>query len=228
MRGNVVYKPIPTEKMPGIYSINDFSEETFVSIKEATGGRVLEEPVYFNLGIKGAENCCKIRTGTAKRLITALEMLPSGLTFKVYDAWRSAEVQQTLFDRQMKENIKRGFSEEQAIIETRKFVSHPSYDERQPAVHSTGGAIDLTIVDIKTGCELNMGTEFDDFSPKAYTAYFENSNDTEIRNNRRLLYHAMISAGFTNLPSEWWHFDYGDAFWAFYKKSPIIYKGKIK
>ena len=69
-----------------------------------------------------------------------------------------------------------------------------------------------------------MGTGFDAFSKKTNTVYYEGINN-EIRNNRRLLYYTMIKAGFTNLPSEWWHYDYGDRFWAYYTKKPAIYRG---
>jgi D-alanyl-D-alanine dipeptidase len=35
----------------------------------------------------------------------------------------------------------------------------------------------------------------------------------------------MIKAGFTNLPTEWWHYDYGDKFWAYYNKTRTLYTG---
>ncbi|MGV8547019.1 M15 family metallopeptidase, partial [Pseudomonas aeruginosa] len=37
-----------------------------------------------------------------------------------------------------------------------------------------------------------------------------------VRDHRRLLYHAMLDAGFSNLPSEWWHYDFGDQLWAWH------------
>ena len=42
------------------------------------------------------------------------------------------------------------------------------------------------------------------------------------------LYNAMIKAGFTNLPSEVWHYDYGNRAWAYYNKKPAIYKGILE
>lgn len=45
--------------------------------------------------------------------------------------------------------------------------------------------------------------------------------------NRRILYNVTIAAGFTNLPSEWWHYDYGDKFWAYFKRCKAKYKGII-
>ena len=49
--------------------------------------------------------------------------------------------------------------------------------------------------------------------------------DEIVRNNRRILYYTMTKVGFTNLPSECWHFDYGDRVWSYYKKMPAMYKG---
>jgi D-alanyl-D-alanine dipeptidase len=66
-----------------------------------------------------------------------------------------------------------------------------------------------------------MGTLFDEASPLSYTASLEKvkrlSPEQKVaRDNRRVLYNVMINAGFTNLPSEWWHFDFGNQLWAWY------------
>lgn len=57
--------------------------------------------------------------------------------------------------------------------------------------------------------------------PASYTAYFErlaepDTRQRRVRDHRRLLYHAMLDAGFSNLPSEWWHYDFGDQLWAWH------------
>lgn len=66
-----------------------------------------------------------------------------------------------------------------------------------------------------------MGTLFDEALPASHSDYFEHletltPKQHEARDHRRLLYHIMSEQGFTNLPSEWWHFDYGDQLWAYY------------
>ena len=61
------------------------------------------------------------------------------------------------------------------------------------------------------------------FEPDSGTGFV---ND-EVRDNRRLLYNVMTAAGFTNLPSEWWHFDYGDGMWAQLKNENAIYAGRL-
>jgi D-alanyl-D-alanine dipeptidase len=70
--------------------------------------------------------------------------------------------------------------------------------------HNLGLAIDLTLVDLATGQELEMGTPFDTFSAAAHTA-----NATGVAaTNRQRLKAAMEKEGFTNYDQEWWHFSY--------------------
>ncbi|MCM1299689.1 MAG: M15 family metallopeptidase [Firmicutes bacterium] len=226
--------PIPLFKFPDGNYTKSYKDNEMVDITEYFGGKILVEPKYYGQGLPGAENGCKLRLLTAQRLETALQGLPEKLTFKVYDSYRTVETQQALYDSYygILKSAHNDWSEERLEEETKKFVSKPSLDEENPSVHNTGGAVDLTLYDKEKGRELNMGTEFDDFSPKANTRYFEESADLprseEIRSNRRLLYWCMINAGFTNLPTEWWHYDYGDGFWSFYTGKPAIFKGIIK
>ena len=106
------------------------------------------------------------------------------------------------------------------------YVSLPSKDEELPPLHTTGGSIDLTITDLITDKDLDFGINFDDFSDLTNTDSFERYlSDGIVRDNRRLLYNIMIQAGFTNLPSEVWHYDYGNRSCGYCKKKPAIYKG---
>ena len=70
--------------------------------------------------------------------------------------------------------------------------------------HNLGLAIDLTLIDLATGHELEMGTPFDTFSAAAHTA---NATGTAAANRQRLKT-AMERRGFTNYDQEWWHFSY--------------------
>lgn len=228
-------KPIPLFEFPKAPNGKAFIEEELVSVSDYFGGKILVQPVYFDQGYEGASEKCFIRKGTAERLEKALLLLPKGLTFKAFDGWRSVTTQQSLYDKyyqSVKENNPL-MNEEELEAETKKFVSKPSLDPENPSVHNTGGAIDLTLFDLEQQCELNLGTAFDDFTPKAYTHSFEEEaakqyeDYEEIRNNRRLLYYCMTRAGFTNLPTEWWHYDYGDNFWSYYTGNAAFYNGLI-
>ncbi len=70
--------------------------------------------------------------------------------------------------------------------------------------HNLGVAVDLTLVDLLSGTELDMGTPFDTFTEAAHTA---NAGGAAQR-NRHVLVQAMESEGFQNYENEWWHFSY--------------------
>lgn len=70
--------------------------------------------------------------------------------------------------------------------------------------HNLGLAIDLTLIDLATGSELEMGTPFDTFSSAAHTA---NASGQEAVNRQRLKA-AMEKEGFANYDQEWWHYTY--------------------
>jgi D-alanyl-D-alanine dipeptidase len=70
--------------------------------------------------------------------------------------------------------------------------------------HSRGSTIDLTIMDLNSNQELNMGTSFDFFDPLSHTM---NSRISQPQlNNRMILKNIMESNGFKNLKEEWWHY----------------------
>lgn len=68
--------------------------------------------------------------------------------------------------------------------------------------HSSGNTVDLTLVNIRTKREINMGTDFDSFSKKAWTFNAKG----KILKNRMILYSIMKKYGFKNFYSEWWHY----------------------
>ena len=191
---------------------------------------------YPVLGMKNAETKCLMRREVAQRLMAAAEKLPKGYRFRIWDAWRPFALQRELYEEYSKDIIRdfhlEKVSEEERNAVIRGFVSDPIPDHEVAPAHTTGGAIDLTILDDE-GRELDMGTGFDAFTELTKTDYFETLRKASgkdekvrrIRENRRLLYGLMTEAGFTNLPSEWWHYDYGDRNWAFYGGKTAIYGG---
>lgn len=223
---------IPNCKFPeiGEYKIIGINEK-LVSLSEAG---ILCDSQYYANGIAGALKDCYARETVVHKLLNAQDLLPDGLRFKVYDAYRPIEVQQRLWNyyRNCIKIKEPGLTDEELDRKTGFFVSRPSFDENYPSLHNTGGAVDLTIV-TKDGYALNMGTLFDDFTDRAWTNHFEDNyekaeHNTEVRDNRRLLYDVMTHVGFTNLPSEWWHYDYGTKFWAYFTGKRALYKGILK
>lgn len=190
-------------------------------------------PQYHQQGIKGNIREMWVRKGLAHALYRAALLLPEGCKFKILDAWRPPAVQQALFDEYLKSlrRKKPKLSEEDLKEKTENYVSLPSKDPEKPSPHTTGGAIDLTIVD-PNGKELDMGTEFDHFGPEAKTIHFEeklkgdlalSEQERQALINRRLLYSIMITAGFTDYREEWWHYDFGNQFWGRIKEKTAIY-----
>ena len=74
--------------------------------------------------------------------------------------------------------------------------------------HSRGSTVDVTIIDLKSKKELDMGTEFDFFGPESNTDFLDLSED--IKSNRALLAFAMEASGFKGYKYEWWHFTLTD------------------
>ncbi len=184
---------------------------------------------YPILNIKSAVKECYVREEVFERLKIAQNNLPHGLKLCILDAWRPFALQEELYQIYSKQIITQ-FNLKDSPLEVKqkviaKYVSTPVKDKLEPAVHTTGGAVDVTLI-CADGTPLDMGTTFDAFSEKTKTNYYEtHQENTIIRNNRRILYNSMISAGFTNLPSEWWHYDFGNKFWGYYTDTPAFYSG---
>jgi D-alanyl-D-alanine dipeptidase len=194
--------------------------------------RIINHPEYFIQGLPGSLPVCYARSGLYERLVRASHMLPKGYKFVVLDAWRPVEVQRSLFDT-FKERLKKenpAKSDREITEMALKFVALPSYDNKKPSPHSTGGSIDLTIADDR-GIWLNMGTYFDEMTDRTSTRYYEEKfekdgnlspEEVEILKNRRLLFHIMIYAGFTNYTDEWWHYDYGNQLWSWHNGGEVV------
>lgn len=221
------HKPIPLKQPPVLDAIEvEENGEPLVCLSDY-GEDFIFEPVYYNKGIQDSISTLYAREQVAQKLLKASKLLPHGYKFKIFDAWRPFDVQMSLYNSFLQENLElksAGKSREEIRKITRQYVTFPSRDPMKPFLHATGGAIDLTIVD--QGRDIDMGTEFDAFIDKAHTCYFEiNNSDATITRNRRLLYNVMSECGFVNYPFEWWHFDYGDPVWAFYNSCNAIYGG---
>lgn len=231
------YPPVPSHPEP------DWSQVSALPIRDCQSALVpmslapppmMTYPIYAKRGIPGAIAECHVRPEVHGRLLQVARGLPEGLSLVILDAWRPWQVQQYLFDTLFKALLARHeeLDIETLLAKTREFVSLPSCDPAAPSPHLTGGAVDVTLCD-ENGLQLEMGTAFDEAVPASHSDYFErhapvNDAQRRARDNRRLLYHAMSEAGFTNLPSEWWHYDFGDQLWAWYRGENEALYGPIE
>lgn len=90
----------------------------------------------------------------------------------------------------------------------RNFVADPTKGSK----HNRGCAVDLSLYDLKTGKNVEMPSEYDEFTERAFPTY--EGGTPEQRERRDLLRKEMEAEGFTVNSKEWWHFDYKD--WAEY------------
>lgn len=186
--------------------------------------RLRLNPAYYRQGINTSPDIL-LRRSLCERLHTALDLLPPQYGLEILDGYRSIETQTAL-----RESFRRiivaenPHFDEAAVIETlNQFVADPERPGMTPP-HHTGGSVDLTLFDTADGRCLDMGTAFDEPSPLSHTAALENRPDSPARLHRRILTAVMRQAGFTNLPTEWWHFDYGNQNWAFFSgQSHAVY-----
>ncbi len=160
--------------------------------------------VYARHGFPAAVAEGFLRRETARRLSSAAAALPHGFGLAVFDAWRDPALQTFLYERAYAEpGLPPGF------------VSPPSPDPATPPPHATGGTVDLTLT--WQGTALALGTDFDQFTERAFSPALEGEESAEgrrLRDLRRLLRSAMVDQGFVALAREWWHFEYGTRLWA--------------
>ena len=216
-----------------------FIQEPFVEVLPKAGIDIKMQ--YPLLGMKWSESRCFVRKSVYERLLKAQELLPEGYLLRIWDAWRPFKLQEELYYVYKKQiieqfHLENASEKEQRAIIT-EYIALPNPDRTYPPTHTTGGAVDVTLLD-EYGNELDMGTEFDSISPKAFADYFEGDilqvkedaveesvKFAQIRANRRMLRTAMLEAGFTGISSEWWHFNYGDRLWSEKTGKPAIYAG---
>lgn len=154
--------------------------------------------------IDGYEEPCALLTKEAARALKAVsnEMLVQGYRLKVFDAYRPAcavkrFVMWGLEDQDVR--MKPYFYpdlEKQALFAEGYIASRSS--------HSRGSTVDLTLLDMKTGREVDMGSPFDLFSEVSHPDY--RGITEEQYANRMMLQRVMVRNGFAPLDCEWWHF----------------------
>ena len=166
-----------------------------------------------------APDYCLLRREVYHKLLRVQQSLPSGLSLRLYEGLRSLKVQAMLFDEEMARVRARDpqLDEEQVHLQAAVLVSPVVHLDGTPNLppHSTGGAIDIEIVDA-TGKVIDFGMEVKDWVSVApdYCATAYPKLSPVAAGNRLLLAHAMTREGFANYVNEWWHYSYGDRYWA--------------
>ena len=157
-----------------------------LDIKYATKDNIVHTKVYNKpkafLRLPAAYALKKIQT----------ELNKKGLGLKIFDAYRPYSVTILFYEK----------------IKDTDYVASPWQGSR----HNRGCAVDVTIINLETGKELEMPTKIDDFTLKAHPDYKDLTDS--VKKNRTLLLNVMKKYGFEQFPTEWWHFDFSG--WANY------------
>ncbi|OIR00727.1 D-alanyl-D-alanine dipeptidase [mine drainage metagenome] len=112
-----------------------------------------------------------------------------GLGLKIFDAYRPYDVTKKFWE----------------LVHDERYVANPA----KGSGHNRGIAVDLTIIDLQTKQELNMGTGFDNFSDSAHQSFI--NFPQQVLDNRKLLKQTMQQFGFIPLETEWWHYSWPHA-----------------
>ena len=190
-------KAVPTDAS-GFVLLNDFVPHIVQEIRYYS--------TYNFIGdrIDGYEEPCALLTIEAARALKAVssEMIVQGYRLKVFDAYRPAcAVKHFVLwgiedqDLRMKPYFYPDLEKQELFVK--------GYIAKQSS-HSRGSTVDLTLLDMRTGKELDMGSPFDLFSEVSHPDY--RGITEEQYANRMLLQHAMVRCGFRPIDCEWWHF----------------------
>lgn len=131
------------------------------------------------------------------------ELKKEGLALEIFDAYRPTQAVDDFLEwcnepdnLALKEQYYPHLSKEDLFIQ--------GYIAPGNSSHSRGSTVDLTMIDLKTGKELDMGTPFDFFGAKAHTDYQNTAKSARV--NRQKLKTVMEKYGFKNYLGEWWHY----------------------
>lgn len=175
---------------------------------------------------KQAKSISHGRKIVGEKLAQAQAMLPSGVKLLLKECYRPMWVQKIFWD-DYSNFLKQKFPQwnEKQIYEECSKLNAPL----DVAPHTTGGAVDLTLIG-SNGAWLDMGTEFN-ASPleTQHATYTQAKNISDLAQaNRQILVDAMTEVGFVNYPTEWWHWSYGDKYWALITRQPQAIFGSLE
>lgn len=171
---------IKADPQKELIDLEKFVPGLVMDIRYATTNNFTHEKIY-NMAKAYA------RRPVAEALKKVQEALrPQGLGIKMFDAYRPYKATIKFYE----------------VYRDTTYVASPYRGSR----HNRGCALDLTVIDLKTGEELKMPTEYDSFKKEAWPS--TPVSDPLIRSNRQLLIDIMQKYGFRVNGSEWWHYDF--------------------
>ena len=186
----------------GFVLLSDFVPDIIQEIRYYTTYNFIGER------INGYEEPCALLTKEAARAVKAVssELFVRGYRLKIYDAYRPAIAVKHFVLWGIEDQDIRMKPYFYPALEKQELFSK-GYIAKQSS-HSRGSTVDLTLLDMKSGKELDMGSPFDLFDEVSHPDC--RSITDEQYENRMILRQAMIRNGFDPIDCEWWHYTLKD------------------
>jgi D-alanyl-D-alanine dipeptidase len=172
----------PQATAAGLVDVLSVVPDAVINLRYATANNFVGVPLY------PPDARCLIHQSLAPGLATAADTLRrSGERLVFWDCYRPHDVQVRMF----------------AAVPNPNWVAKPADYAKS---HEAGRSVDVTIADAHYGWLVDMGTDFDDFTPRSL-AYATDGVSAAQQANRKRLRDAMSAGGLTVYEGEWWHFD---------------------
>ena len=169
---------------PDLVELVSLDPSIKLDVRYATANNFLGRPVY-------PEGRVFLQRPAAEALVRVHAALRAeGLGLLVFDGYRPWSVTRVFWDS--------------VSGDKRNFVADPKLGSR----HNRGCAVDLSLYDVSTGKALEMPTDYDEMTTRAYPDY--SGGTAASRRRRDRLRAAMTAEGFAVHPREWWHYDFRD------------------
>ena len=154
----------------------------------------------------------RVRRRVAEMLAQAAESLPRGIDLQIVEGFRPLAQQRFMYNEIRADFAKKHPEWSKSTLHRITNTMSAPPDDPCPPPHSTGGAVDLCLIDTKSREQLDMVSPYE---------WDETSAPTQMRGllpeaqaNRDLLVKTLEATGLTNYTGEWWHWSYGDSGWA--------------
>lgn len=172
----------PQAQAAGLVDVLSVVPDAVIDLRYAGANNFVGIPLY------PADARCLVHESLADGLKTAADVLRRrGARLVFWDCYRPHDVQVRMFE----------------VVPNPNWVARPSEFARS---HESGRSIDVTLADGHYGWRVDMGTDFDDFTPRSH-AYATDGLSAVQQANRARLRDAMKAGGLTVYSGEWWHFD---------------------
>jgi len=180
-RENQYHQQVAQDSLKRMVELKTVSGSLVYDLRYATKNNFTHKKLY------SSGKTTFLRMPAAMALKKAQETFTTmGWRLKIFDAYRPYYATKKMWE----------------LIHDERYVANPA----KGSGHNRGLSVDLTLTDLKTGKELDLGTGFDNFSDSAGHSF--SHPDSMVMYRRKMLKETMERAGFKALETEWWHYSW--------------------